>query len=102
MVNPLAAGTYSHDELCSMIAPLLVKYDMASAGLFGSYARGEADASSDIDVLLVGNEGFRPLNVFGFAEDLHRSSGKRVDVYELGELDDGSFRDAVMRDFVSL
>ena len=64
---------------------------MASASLFGSYARGEADASSDIDLLLVGQRGFRPLGVFGVAEDLHRISGKAVDVYEISELDEGPF-----------
>ncbi len=96
------AKVYSIDEIRQMIEPLLEKYDMASASLFGSYARGAADATSDIDVLLVGNEGFRALNVFGVAEDLHRRSGKPVDVYELSELDAGPFRDAVLREAVAL
>ena len=48
------------------------------------------------------NPGFRPLNVFGVAEDLHRLSGKKVDVFELSELDAGPFRDAVLRDAVLL
>ena len=85
-----------------MILPLLAKYDMASASLFGSYARNEADETSDIDVILVGNPGFDVLNVFGVAEDLYRLSGKNVDVYEISELDQGAFRDAVLRDQVLL
>lgn len=93
---------YTRDELRGMIEPLLEKYDMKSASLFGSYARGEADDASDIDVLLVGNEGFRPLNIFGIAEELHRVSGKRVDVYELSELNEGPFRDAVIKEAVAL
>ena len=96
------AKVYSIDEIRRMVTPLLEKYDMASAYLFGSYARGAADADSDIDVLLVGNEGFRALDVFGVAEDLHRQSGKRVDVYEISELDDGPFRDAVLEEAVAL
>ena len=96
------AKVYSIDEIRRMVVPLLAKYDMASASVFGSYARGSADANSDIDVLLVGNEGFRALNVFGVAEDLHRQSGKRVDVYEVSELDAGPFRDAVLREAVAL
>lgn len=61
-----------------MVVSLLEKYDMRSASLFGSYARNEADENSDIDLLLEGNPGFRPLNVFGVAEDLFRLSGKEL------------------------
>lgn len=93
---------YSIDEIRLMVEPLLAKYNMASASLFGSYARGNADESSDIDVLLVGNNGFRALGIFGLAEDLHRASGKQVDVYELSELDSGPFRDTVLKEAVTL
>lgn len=64
--------------------------------------RGEADASSDIDLLLAGEEDFRPLSIFGIAEDLHRLSGKQGNAYEISELDEGPFRDAVMREAVLL
>lgn len=85
-----------------MVVPLLEKYDMRSASLFGSYARNEADENSDIDLLLEGNPGFRPLNVFRVAEDLFRLSGKRVDVFEISELDEGEFRDRVLREAIRL
>ena len=52
-------GVYSHAELREMILPLLDRYGMASASLFGSYAREEASERSDIDVLLVGRSGLR-------------------------------------------
>ena len=93
---------YTQDELREMVAPLLVKYDMASASLFGSYARGDATDVSDIDLLLIGNEGFRPINVFGVAEELHRVSGKPVDVYEISELDQGPFRETILQEAVTL
>ncbi len=98
----MSNAVYTTSELRDMIVPLLPKYDMASACLFGSYARGEADEASDMDVLLVGNQGFRPLGIFGVAEELHRLSGKRVDVYEVPELDPGPFRDSVLREAVTL
>ena len=59
----METGLLTTDQIRSWVIPLLEKYDMCSASLFGSYARDEADASSDIDILLVGNPGFRPLNV---------------------------------------
>ena len=85
-----------------MIVPLLERYDMASASLFGSYARNEADGDSDIDVLLIGKPGFRPINILGVAEDLHRTSGKSVDVYELSEIEDSDFKETVLKEAVAL
>lgn len=90
------------EDIRAMVVPLLEKYDMRSASLLGSYARNEADENSDIDLLLEGNPGFRPLNVFGVAKDLFRLSGKRVDVFEISELDEGEFRDRVLREAIRL
>jgi len=89
-------------QLREMILPLLERYDMRRASVFGSYARGEATPESDIDILLEGNNSFRHFNVFAVAEDLHEVSGKPVDVYEVGELNDGPFRDSVLREAVAL
>lgn len=97
--NPVV---YTLEQLHDMIVPLVERYGMRRASIFGSYARGEADADSDIDVLLDGGESFRPINVFAVAEDLYEMSGKRVDVYELRELDEGPFRDTVLREAVAL
>lgn len=93
---------YTLEQLRDMIVPLVKRYDLRKASVFGSYARGEADADSDIDVLLEGGDSFRLINVFAVAEDLHEMSGKRVDVYELRELDEGPFRDTVLREAVAL
>lgn len=93
---------YSKAEIAQFVRPLIEKYGMASASLFGSYARGDATHDSDIDILLVGKPGFRPLNVFGFGEELRRALGKDVDVYEISELDEGPFRREVLAQAVAL
>ena len=77
---------YSQTEIENMVTPLLKKYRAAYALLFGSYARGEANESSDIDLVVVGREDFKPLDVFAIAEELHENSGKPVDVYEIREI----------------
>ena len=46
------------DELKAMIRALLHKYHAEYALLFGSYARGEATADSDIDVVVFGGKDF--------------------------------------------
>lgn len=55
-------------------------YGVASMGIFGSHARGEAAADSDIDILVEFN---RPIGFFKFLELEERLSqwlGKEVDL----------------------
>lgn len=98
----MTEGIYTIDEIRQMVLPLLDRYGMSQAKLFGSYARKTADAESDIDLLLFAGDEFKPLNIFGVAEDLHRASGKRVDVYEMSELDESPFRENVLKEAVAL
>lgn len=44
------------DEIRNLIAPVLELYHVKSAYLFGSYARGEATETSDVDLLTDGNK----------------------------------------------
>lgn len=90
------------DELRGIVRPMLDARGLRSATLFGSYARGEARADSDIDILVDGGGSFRPLSVYAFGEDLREATGKRVDVFEVSELEDGPFRDRVLREGVML
>lgn len=77
---------YTKEELRALVCPLLKKYKASNAMIFGSYARGEATEHSDIDLLIIGGQHFRLIDVFAIAEELHECSGKSVDVYELCEL----------------
>ena len=81
---------YSRKELIDIIIPILRKYNAEQAILFGSYARQEADAQSDIDLLVIGGAQFDPTDVFCIADELHRVTGKQVDVYELREINAGT------------
>ena len=86
-------------ELENVIRMLLRRYGAEYAVLFGSYARGDADADSDIDVVVAGGPLFRKMNVFAFAEDLRMMTGKRVDAFELCEINRGTpFYEAVMQE----
>ena len=49
------------DEIKIKIAPLALKYRVESIYVFGSYARGEATDSSDIDILVFGGSGFKKI-----------------------------------------
>lgn len=81
---------YSQSELKYIVLPLLQKYHAERAILFGSYARDEATASSDIDLVIVGGADFDPTDVFCIADELYAATGKAVDVYELREINVGT------------
>ena len=48
---------YTVNEIRDIVAPIARKHGVASLYLFGSYARGEASANSDIDFLMDGGDG---------------------------------------------
>ena len=81
---------YTLDEIFAAVLPLLKKYNAEKAILFGSYARQEADITSDIDLIVVGGEQFDPTDVFCIAEELHCTLKKPMDVYELREITPGT------------
>ena len=94
---------YAQDEIFAAVRRLLKKYHAERAILFGSYARQEADASPDIDLIVLGGIKFDPTDVFCIAEELHRILGKPVDVYELRELNANSaFYNTVMAEGVQI
>ena len=81
---------YSIEEVTGAVLPLLKKYRAERAILFGSYARQEATAQSDIDLVVIGGAEFDPTDVFCIADELYRLTGKRVDVYEVSEINVGT------------
>ena len=94
---------YSHDEIRAMVIPILRRYNAAYVLLFGSYARNEATPQSDIDLVVVGKDSFKPFDIFAIAEDLHECSGKAVDVYEIREVkQDSPFYRTIMSEGVVL
>jgi len=81
------------------ILPILKPYGITRAGLFGSVARGEATAKSDIDILV---EIDKPIGLFEFVAlqiKLERVLGRRVDLVEHSALK-SRLKPYVMRDYV--
>ncbi len=90
---------FTVEELKKEVAVLAERYKVDSVYLFGSYARGEATANSDVDVLVIGGPQFHLTDIFAFAEDLSESIRKDVDVYEIHEVNEGSsFQKEIMKE----
>lgn len=90
---------YSLDELRAIIRPILEEFGMRSASVFGSYARGEAAGTSDID-MLVDRGDARAMSVYGVAESISDATGKEVDIFDVSQLLPGPFRDSALSDAV--
>ena len=95
----MAKETMSVQEIMSTVKPLADRYKIKEVYLFGSYARDEADSESDIDLLVYGGEGFKLTRVFAFAEELRELLDKKVDVFEIHEVnEDSDFYKNIMKD----
>ena len=91
------------EELEKHIKALLLKYNAEYALLFGSYARGEETCVSDIDVVVIGGEKFKPVDIFAFGEELRQLTGKDVDAFEIREINkDTEFYENVMKEGVRI
>ena len=90
---------YTLDEIKSIAAPIARQYGVAAMYLFGSYARGEADETSDLDFLVFGGEHFKPTLIFAFAEELRAALEKEIDVFEISEINtDSAFYNTIMKE----
>lgn len=93
----------SRQEVESAIKTLLQKYHADHAILFGSYARGEENEQSDIDVIVFGGNKFHPTDIFAFGEDLRELTQKSVDAFEIREVNkDTEFYNNILREGVHI
>lgn len=77
---------YSFEEIADRVRPIAEKYGLRSVYLFGSYARGDADEDSDID-LLVDAENVHGFRFFGMYDDFCMAFEKEVDMVTLDSLE---------------
>ena len=80
-----ATSAHVHDDVLTIeqiqraVVSLAQEYGARHVSLFGSYARGEADAQSDVDLLL-DKGAVRGMRVLDFQDELARRLGRNVDV----------------------
>ncbi len=70
----------SIQDIQSVSVPILKKYGITSAGIFGSVARGEEKKESDIDFLVRYDIPMSFFEYGGMLNALEHATGKKVDV----------------------
>jgi uncharacterized protein len=68
------------EELSKKVAPALRKRGVRRAFVFGSFARGDAKAGSDVDFLVEFEKGRTLLDLAGLHRELEEILGRAVDV----------------------
>ena len=80
---------YSLEYIKNKLSPVFLLYNVKSAVLFGSYAKGYANESSDIDLLVDSN--LKGLKFFALLEDVKEAlDEKEVDLFDVTHIESGS------------
>ena len=75
-------------EIKNKLEPVFFASGVRSAVLFGSYAKGSATASSDVDILV--DSGLRGLDFVGLIENARQALQKNVDMIDVHYIDNDS------------
>lgn len=89
------------DEIRRTVAAPMSRRGVVRAGVFGSFARGDASDSSDVDFLVEFEEGRTLVDLAGLRLDLCDALGREVDVATPGSLHP-KMRDRILLEVVSL
>lgn len=70
------------DNIKSIILPILKRYNISRAGVFGSYVRNENREDSDVDILVELKDKISLLKFVRIKLDLEDALNKKVDLVE--------------------
>lgn len=74
---------YTIDEIKAMINPIAKQYNLSKVYLFGSYARGEEDENSDVDIALELEDVSKYMDVYGSLSSIFY---EKVDILLVSDL----------------
>ncbi len=77
-------GILSIDEIKKIVCEIMSKYSINLCYLFGSYAKGKANPSSDVDLMI--DSEITGLDFYGLVEELRNGLRKKVDLLTLKSL----------------
>ena len=89
-------------QIKERILPITSKYKIEDVYLFGSYARGEANRNSDVDIYCSAGDVKNLYDVVDFKEELENSLGKKVDVVFIGSTMHEYFRAQLEKDKIKI
>lgn len=70
----------SINQIKRKVVPILKRYGVKKAGIFGSYAVGKVTSKSDVDLLVQLKKGSSLLDLVGLEMEIEQKLGKKVDL----------------------
>lgn len=92
---------YSIEELKEIIAPIAKKYHISKVYLFGSFARGDYNELSDVDLRIEKGQLKGMFALCGFYTEVEDALQMKVDILTTGSLDSNFMRE-IAKDEVML
>lgn len=94
-------GILTLDEIKKVCVEVFSKYSVEYCYLFGSYAKGKAKATSDVDLLVCTN--LSGLKFYGLVEELREALKKKVDVLDQKQLiDNFELTNEILKDGIKI
>ncbi len=89
-------------EIKNIILSHLKEYDPIKVGIFGSYARGDNNKDSDIDILVKFKESPSLLTLIKLENDLSEILGVKVDLVTTGALKNKRIKKSIKKDLINI
>lgn len=78
--------------------PYFELYNVKKAAIFGSFARGDALLSSDVDIIITFADKYDLLDIIGLKQDLEAVFKRSVDLLTYNSLKNDSFANIVLEE----
>ena len=98
-INP---DVLSIKEIKNRIKPVMAKHHVKDVYLFGSYARGEANKDSDVDIYCDSGDVNTLIDEVSFVNELEEALNKKVDLVTIGSKMNDYFKNEIEKDLVKL
>ena len=102
VLNDIKPGILTIKEIKNRIRPIVEKHHIKDVYLFGSYARGEANEKSDVDIYCSSGDVETLLDEAGLVEEFEEALGKKVDVVTIGSEMHDFFRQQLEEDMIKI
>ena len=89
----MPAKKYTIEEIKAIVEPIARKYGVEHVYLFGSYARGEATANSDVDLRVDKGSLKGMFALCGLYTEIEKALHRKVDVLTTGSLEEDFLRE---------
>ena len=102
ILEDIDPGVLTIKQIKDRIKPIVEKHGINNVYLFGSYARGEANRNSDVDIYCDSGDIDSLWKHSAFQDELAKALGKDVDVITIGSEMHDYFRQQLEEDMIKI